>query len=181
MADPAIDTVASGPVVVIGGGPSSLGPARLLGRAAAGTDMIEIRSRCDPEAAQHAGIVEADAARVPIEPASSTGSRATAPGSGAPVDVDHTAAPSRKRPASRYGSPCTPDSSSTALAPGTLDGGSACSGSKDTRALSITIGDPRIRRVRDPTGHAPLVTAWRPRNGERITALRALRAIQHHC
>ncbi|MFD9353601.1 4-hydroxybenzoate 3-monooxygenase [Streptomyces sp. NPDC060031] len=67
MADATVDTVASVPVAVIGGGPAGLMLAHLLGRAGVETIVIDTRSRREIETTQRAGILEADAARDLVE------------------------------------------------------------------------------------------------------------------
>ncbi|MGW6613377.1 4-hydroxybenzoate 3-monooxygenase [Streptomyces erythrochromogenes] len=67
MADATVDTVASVPVAVIGGGPAGLMLAHLLGRAGVETIVIDTRSRSEIETTQRAGILEADAARDLVE------------------------------------------------------------------------------------------------------------------
>lgn len=67
MADATVDTVASVPVAVVGGGPAGLMLAHRLGRAGIGTIVIDTRSRREIETTQRAGILEADAARDLVE------------------------------------------------------------------------------------------------------------------
>ncbi|MFJ7266646.1 4-hydroxybenzoate 3-monooxygenase [Streptomyces sp. NPDC099050] len=67
MADATVDTVASVPVAIIGGGPAGLMLAHRLGRAGVETIVIDTRSRREIETTQRAGILEADAARDLVE------------------------------------------------------------------------------------------------------------------
>jgi p-hydroxybenzoate 3-monooxygenase len=67
MAEAAIDTVTSVPVVIVGAGPAGLMLAHLLGRAGVETIALDTRTRQEIETTQRAGILEADAARDLIE------------------------------------------------------------------------------------------------------------------
>ncbi|MFJ6793808.1 4-hydroxybenzoate 3-monooxygenase [Streptomyces sp. NPDC091268] len=67
MADVPVDSIASVPVAVVGGGPAGLMLAHLLGRAGVETVVVDTRTRHAIETTQRAGILEAGAARDLVE------------------------------------------------------------------------------------------------------------------
>lgn len=148
MADATVDTVASVPVAVIGGGPAGLMLAHRLGRAGVETIVIDTRSRREIETTQRAGILEADAARDLVE--TGVSDRVLREGhehegvelrfGGRPHRIDFKELVGQ----SVWLYPQTDVFTDLADAR-ERDGGTVHFGVKDTEVLDITTGTPRVR------------------------------------
>ncbi|MFE9097272.1 4-hydroxybenzoate 3-monooxygenase [Streptomyces sp. NPDC007264] len=148
MADAAVDTVTSVPVVIVGAGPAGLMLAHLLGRAGIETIAIDTRTRHEIETTQRAGIIEADAARDLIE--TGVSDRILRDGyEHEGIELRFGGRPHRIHFKELVGE-------SVWLYPQTdvfidladardRDGGTVHFGIKDTEVLDITTGNPRVR------------------------------------